>query len=356
MVKFKQKEFGKIRKIVNYIKDHPILPLSAASLGVGIANYTTNTKRTKEAKEYNKAQLEAIKTLNKNIVDNSNKLNNLSNTISNKDKQLSRETVNNTYLDHPSKPRIRILRIFKREKDFSIQSGGFKGRKVEPSGGGYLTGTIAGAGLGALFGSTIGHSDHTSSTGGMATIGALLGAGVGALAVWLSNSAEKSIFNSGLSHRANSYTIIKGLENYYMPSEKDTTVEEEITERYGNIKRTVRTSSKPNKTSVSPVGTLFSVDSDPKKHTVNALLRCNVLVMLVNNPTNMELTKLNNALDSYCKSYSKADYTSQKLDKNSYLVEVNIVSGAEINPLVSMINSGIKINILTTDRFGIKNK
>ena len=70
----------------------------------------------------------------------------------------------------------------------------------------------------------------------------------------------------------------------------------------------------------------------------------------------MELTKLNNALDSYCRSYSKADYTSQKLDKNSYLVEVNIVSGAEINPLVSMINSGIKINILTTDRFGIKNK
>lgn len=364
-MKFRQKYFSKTKGIIKYIKDHPVLPISAASLGIGVANYATNTRRTKEAKEFNRAQLNAMKTLNKNISDNNKTNNLLREALIENSKKLSENSAK--VLDHREREgrtsnkskKSFLSTIFRRkkEKDFSIQSGGFKGRKVEPSGGGYLTGTAVGAGLGAVVGIGLSHpSNPRSFTGAVATVGALLGAGVGALVTWLSNTAEKSIFNSGLSHRANSYTVIKGLENYYTPKEKDSVVEEEVTQQYGNIKHTVRTSAKPKKSLVSPIGTLFSVDSDPKKHTVNLLLRCNVLAMLIIKPTNMELTKLNNALDSYCKSFKAADYTSQKIDKDCYLVELKVVNGAEINPLIDIINSGIKINILTTDRFGIKNK
>lgn len=347
-MKFRQKYFSKTKGIIKYIKDHPILPISTASLGVGVANYATNTARMRENREFNKAQLSELENLNNSIA------------INTKTAKLLREALDrNTGVLVLKKTRKNKNILFKKkEKDFSIQSGGFKGRKVEPSGGGYLTGTAVGAGLGAVVGIGLSHpSNPRSFTGAVATVGALLGAGIGAVVTWLSNTAERSIFNSGLSHRANSYTIIKGLENYYAPKENDSIVEEEeVTQQYRNIKHTVRTSTKPRKSLISPVGTLFSVDSDPKKHTVNLLLRCNVLVMLIIKPTNMELTKLNNVLDSYCKSFKAADYTSQRVDKDSYLVELKVVSGAEINPLINIINSGIKINILTTDRFGIKNK
>ena len=51
-----------------------------------------------------------------------------------------------------------------------------------------------------------------------------------------------------------------------------------------------------------------------------------------------------------------ADYTSEKLSAGMYLVEVNIVQGAERRIVIGLIQSGLKVNILTTDRFGIKNK
>ena len=78
--------------------------------------------------------------------------------------------------------------------------------------------------------------------------------------------------------------------------------------------------------------------------------------MLINNPTSFEMKKLNMILDNYCKSYKLADYTSEKLGKDMYLVEVNIVQSTEGSLVVNMIESGLKVNILTTDRFGIKNK
>ena len=46
MINFRHKEFSKkkiVSSTIKYVKDHPILPLSAASLGVGVANYKTNT-------------------------------------------------------------------------------------------------------------------------------------------------------------------------------------------------------------------------------------------------------------------------------------------------------------------------
>ena len=76
MVTFKKKVFSKRKntKVLKYLVDHPILPLSAASLGIGIANYRTNTKRQKEGVEQHKAQLEALKSLNESVNKNSEAL------------------------------------------------------------------------------------------------------------------------------------------------------------------------------------------------------------------------------------------------------------------------------------------
>ena len=88
------------------------------------------------------------------------------------------------------------------------------------------------------------------------------------------------------------------------------------------------------------------------------MLRGNVMAMLLNKPTTYELNKCNNILDNYCKNFKNADYTASKLDKNIYLVEINIVdyisTGMEL--VLGFIKSGFKVNILTTNRFGIKNK
>ena len=349
MKKFRQKSFSKGKKLIKsgitYIKDHPILPISTASLGVGIANYKTNTKRQKEGKEQHKEQLNALKSLNENIIKNSEALNtvNLALQNNNKNLELSREKENN-------KPRRTLL--FFRRKNYSIESGGFNGRKVEPNPTSVSKGALVGGALGGVVG-TILDAPNGQMKGGV-LIGAGIGAGLGALVTWLNNVAEKSIFNRGLSKGSNSYKLLKYLEEYYT---EPTEVEEETTTQNmgGGVKYT-NTVRRQRSSNIDPKGTLFGVDSDPKKYVVNILLRGNVLVMLINNPTSFEMKKLNMILDNYCKSYKLADYTSEKLGKDMYLVEVNIVQSTEGSLVVNMIESGLKVNILTTDRFGIKNK
>lgn len=354
MIKFKQKDFSKkLSSAVKYVKDHPILPLSAASLGVGIANYRTNTKRQKEGVEQHKAQLVALKSLNESVNKNSEALSNVNRALLENTSTLVIK--NETKGNQPNQKKIKnslIKRIFKR-KEYSIQDGGFKGRKIEP----VPTSVGLGAGIGAGIGGAIGLG--VIKTGSGAAVGAILGAGIGALATWLSNVAEKSIFNSGLTRGANSYTLIKYLERYYSPQE-DEVVETSTskTDVVGgtSITQTRKTISSPRKSSVNPIGTLFNVDSDPKKCVVNILLRGNVMVLLMNKPTSMELMKANSVLDSYCRSYKMADYKSEKIDSNMYLVEINIVQSTEGSLVIGLIQSGLKVNILTTDRFGIKNR
>jgi protein involved in polysaccharide export with SLBB domain len=78
MVKFKQKNFSKklevVKKAGKYLIDHPILPVSTTALGINIANYRTNKRRTEEGKEYQEAQLQAMKDLNENITRNNEAL------------------------------------------------------------------------------------------------------------------------------------------------------------------------------------------------------------------------------------------------------------------------------------------
>lgn len=333
------------KKVLIYLKDHPILPLSAASLGVGIANYKTNTKRQKESIQQHKEQLEALTKLSKNISKNSESLNELN-------KNLEKESG-----DIDTKRKSIFGKLL--NKDFSIQDGGFKGRKLSPEKSSVGTGAVVGGALGAGVGAFLGHEQKES--GSFALVAGLFGAGIGALAVWLNNIANESYFNLGLSTRANSYTLIKGLERIYIPEEDEveestetTTYDKDVFGR--RVKSTTKVTKSPRKSSVSPIGTLFSVDSDPKRCTINLLLRGNVLVMLVTKPSNLELTKINNVLDKYCRKFKMADYSSKTIEKNTYLVEVNIVQNQEAYLVSDLINSGLKVNILTTDKFGIKNR
>lgn len=354
MIRFKQRFFSKkgiLKKTVDYVKDHPILPISAASLGIGVANYKTNTKRQKEGVEQHKEQLKALNSLNNNITKNNEALAKLDLILKENNKVLEKTSKTST----PEKRSRSILTIFKR-KNYSIESGGFKGRKVEPSPSSVSKGALVGGSIGALAGTVVGHSSSTGDTGIFALIGAGFGAGIGAFVTWMSNVANKSIFNSGLSNRANSYTLCNYLDKYYREPEVSEEEIESSNKQLGNKQiTTIRKISKSN-TSINPVGTLYNIDSDPNKYVVNILLRGNVMVMLINKPTTFELKKLNIVLDNYCSSYKLADYTSEKLGKDMYLVEINIVNNTEGTFIVNLINSGIKVNILTTDRFGIKNK
>lgn len=60
MINFRQKEFGKTKEVIKFIKKFPTVPLSAATLGISSANLAVNTRRHKEAGEYQKEQLKAM--------------------------------------------------------------------------------------------------------------------------------------------------------------------------------------------------------------------------------------------------------------------------------------------------------
>lgn len=368
MAKFKQKKFSKklevVKKAGKYLIDHPILPVSTTALGINIANYKTNKRRTEEGKEYQEAQLQAMKDLNENITRNNEALLIVKDALGENSKRLS-ERRDEEYKPISKKRKKNILAAIFRpkeeEKDYSIQEGGFKGRKVEPQKAnvfkGASVGTVIGAGVGLI--PTLGTRTDSKTKMISAGIGALVGSGLGALVTWLDNVARKSVYNTGLETKANSYDLVVALEDYYTPDPEDE--EEEVittTENYGGIRvqRTTKTKTREKKSQISPIGMLFNIDADPKKHVINILLRGNVMVILINKPTNTELNKCNIILDNYCKKYRFADYSAEKLGKDAYLVEVNIVKNSSDEIVIDLIDSGLKVNILTTDRFGYKNK
>ena len=98
MTKFKQKQFSKkleiVKKASKYLVDHPILPISTAALGINIANYRTNKKRTEEGKEYQAAQLQAMKDLNENITKNNEALLIVKDALGENSKRLSEKKDN----------------------------------------------------------------------------------------------------------------------------------------------------------------------------------------------------------------------------------------------------------------------
>ena len=68
MIKFKEKSFSKSKKIVlkkigDYIKDHPLIPISSVTATVSTANFINNKKKNKKEDEYRKQQLDMMSSV-----------------------------------------------------------------------------------------------------------------------------------------------------------------------------------------------------------------------------------------------------------------------------------------------------
>lgn len=340
MIKFRQKNYtgstkSTVKVVKKFISDHPVIPISTLGVGISGTNLAVNASRQKEAREYQEKQLRAM--------------NNLTTALTDVDKSL-KETKR---VEKPEPKSVEKKIDLKKFRLFSIEDGGYKGDKRVPGKGGYLGGTLAGSAVGAGLGGVLAMGTN-SGIGKAALIGSVIGAGVGALATWLNNLADKSIFNTGKSTNANSYNLVQGIEDHYKessPDEEETTITStETTENGRTVSRSHRVQTNKRET-VSPKGIVYEIDADPKKYSISVLYRGNVLMMYVNGLSRQELGSLNNILDHYCHSYKNADYLSNKVSKNVYVVEVCVIKGTENDIVMKMIESGFKINILTGNKF-----
>ena len=236
---------------------------------------------------------------------------------------------------------------------FSLESGSYSGSKRTPrtSGQGVGTSAIVGGLIGAAFGGLVGEQDRSSA----ALTGGLIGAGLGAVTTWLGNIADQSIFNSGVNSRYNSYDFIDGVDLFYHPRTEDseiTTSETESTEVNG------RTSSRTvtRKSTVRPKreseGIRYDIDGDPKKHVVNILFSGSA-ALYINKANPREIQIINNTLDNYCRYFRNADYIAESIGKNSWFVNIKLIDGDESWVGLDLIQHGIKLNIITGQRFGI---
>lgn len=110
MINFRQKEFGKAKEVAEFIKKFPTVPLSAGTLGISSANLYVNSKRHKEANEYQKDQLKAMSGLTKALTG-----------------------VDKTLRNVESKEKDDAKKIIRRKKLFSIESGNYEGTKKTSS-------------------------------------------------------------------------------------------------------------------------------------------------------------------------------------------------------------------------------
>lgn len=71
MVNFREKTFSKkaIGRLAAYIKKYPLIPISTASLGVGIANHVLNKRKKDNDIDLQKRQITAMENLAKALTD-----------------------------------------------------------------------------------------------------------------------------------------------------------------------------------------------------------------------------------------------------------------------------------------------
>ena len=249
-----------------------------------------------------------------------------------------------------------------RQKDFSIQEGGYKGGKRElnkasyPKRIGFLAGggAVAGAAVGFKKAAEIGVS--TAAKGGLigAGLGLAAGAAIGAFSAWMHNKCDESAFNSGLSNGANSHTLISILEDNYLntnPDCEEINVTKTVTDDATGATTTIgRKTVKNNDNGVVAKGIVYNVDGDPNKYVISAYYSANVLVLYINRPKNHELSFLNKILDNYCNRYKNADYTATQIRNGVYEVEVAVVSGTETYLCEQLVDSGFCLNIITGNK------
>lgn len=301
MAKFKCKYFGKFDSRI---------ALGAASLGISTLSLGTNMQRNRQADKIGRQQRE----LTRQQLEAMNKLNDTLGVVNNSFKNYKPGPI--TVEERKPKRKRGFFRKF-----FSIESGSYKGGKRD-----LIKASIPKA--------------------------ALAGGGLGAITAWMINVADESSFNSGASRDANSYNLIQAIESSYStPEESETT-----TSSTNSSRRTDGSYSHSRTTTtngMSPKGVLYDIDGNPNKYVISLMYRGNVMVMYINNPTRQELSILNKCLDNYCYKYKNADYSSEQIRKNTYCVEIFIVSNSEAEIATSLIESGFKLNIITGNRLGI---
>ena len=73
MINFKEKAYSSksssIKRLANYIKKYPLIPISTASLAIGASNYAFNKKKTQEDFKLQEKQLKAMENLTEALTD-----------------------------------------------------------------------------------------------------------------------------------------------------------------------------------------------------------------------------------------------------------------------------------------------
>lgn len=224
-------------------------------------------------------------------------------------------------------------------KNFSIEDGGYSGNKRRVLSGGYGSAMLAGGGIGTVIGSI---------TPPGAVVGATIGAGIGAWFNWLANIADESKFNTKISTSCNSYKIVKAIEDEYNSYDSEEDISSTVTTTSDGRKIISTKRKQSNKNPIPTRELLYDIDKDPKKFAISMMQQGSVLVIYLNDLNKMELSIVNEILDSYCFNYKNADYSSHRCGKNSYVIDLKVLDGAEGLIPLSLIENGFKINILTS--------
>lgn len=313
--------------------------LGVGSLGTALTSLSLNRRSIKDnekARKESALELKRAREQNKRLLDTLDKLNsNLERKkLINYNYYMPAEKSKNLPKEQPKeqpKGRRRFLGLFSnntnsyRQKNYSIQTGSYIGEKDYKN---WREGNSSTRESKRIIGSV---ARIAGSTAGTIVSGSLAGAATGYLTGMvlsgifniLRTAAERSVFNKSVTSGLVPGDLLKIVEKYYKDS---------------NIK-------------VDPVGKVYDVDKSASNYTVSILSKGSVFAILVYRPSRLELRQLNNILDDYCKKYKNADYASENIEpkEDSYIIELNVIKGTELDFIKSLIDTGIKFNIITKD-------
>lgn len=313
--------------------------LSTASLATAGTSLVLNRRNMKENAEYRKrSEIELARSREQNA-ELLKTLKDLNHNL--KDKKLISHNYNyyvpkeSIPKDESLKPkqvtaRKKFLGLFSNntnmynQRNYSIQTGSYIGEKDYKNwkGNSSTQKSKANTGVAArIGGAAAGAIVSNSLWGGVS--GYVTGMILSSVFNALRTAAEKSVFNKSVTTGLVPEDLLKIVENYY----------------------------KESNTKVDPVGKVYDVDKSASNYTVSILSKGSVFAILVYRPSKLELRQLNKVLDDYCKKYKNADYASENVEpkEDSYIVELNVIKGTEKDFIKSLIETGIKFNIITKD-------
>lgn len=310
--------------------------LGIGSLGTALSSLSLNKKsiyNNEKSRKESSLELKKTREQNKRLLDTLDKLNsNLERKkLINYNYYMPIDKSKSLPKEQPKEqPKVRrsIFRIFNikshKQKNYSIQTGSYIGERDYKNwrGNSSTQKSKANTGIAARIGGAAAGAIVSNSIWGGVT-GYLTGMILSGIFNALRTVAEKSVFNKSVTTGLIPEDLLKIVENYY----------------------------KESNTKVDPVGKVYDVDKSASNYTVSILSKGSVFAILVYRPSRLELRQLNNILDDYCRKYKNADYASENVEpkEDSYFVELYVIKGTEKDFIKSLIETGIKFNIITKD-------